>query len=485
MACAFVFPFVARAEPLSGTAADSTLTCVEDLDLLNQRIRANYAGFRLEVTGDKLTRFEHAFAAMRAQAERTTGGDCVFVLKGLIRWFDDPHLFLYETGRLDTAETARRAREVATVAMDEARARAYFASRSGPLDPLEGIWYDGALRLAVVPEPGAPDGQFVAVLLNSDTSIWRPGAVRARFSRRAGGGYDVQLWNRNYSLRHLDGEIYKHVLLRLSPGMWGKEFPVAASDRGWLDPTDAHRPTLVARSGTVIVSIPSHDGPYKAVLDSLIRAHDADLRAAARLIVDLRGNEGGGSGMSDGLLPFIASAHQRPGILKDGEAVMLSSDDQMAYARRAFGSDASRFVRSLLGRMQAHPGEFVPLADPDAPAETPPTDSIIDGPRRVGVIVDRGTVSASEVLVLKALRSERATVFGEPTAGALDYQNTNIVAFSPRERRWFLGYPTITRNLALPAGGMRGTGIAPTVRMDLARIPDPIAHVERALTQQP
>jgi hypothetical protein len=478
----FAIAFAARAQ---APAAAPPLTCAEDLQLLHERVRANYAGYTLEFTGDKLRRFEAAFDSMRTRAEGTAGVECVFVLKRLIRWFDDPHLFLYETGRLDTAETARRARDVAIVDIDEARARAYFAAHAATLDAIEGIWYDGALRMAVVPEPGAAAGRFVAVLLNSDSSIWRPGAVRARFARTTDGAYDVELWNRNYSLRHLDGAIYKHVLLRVSPGMWGKAFPVAESDRGLLDPTDVHRPTLIARNGTVIVSIPSHDGPYKRVLDDLIAEHASDLKNAARLIVDLRGNEGGGSGMSNALLPYIASAHQRPSILKDADAVMLSSDDQIAYARSAFGPDTSRFVRGLLARMQAHRGEFVPLSDPEQPPEAPPADSVIVGPRRVGVLVDRGTVSASEVLVLNALRSERATVFGEPTAGALDYQSTSIVAFSPRERRWFLGYPTITRNLALPSGGMRGVGIAPNVRMDLARVADPIAFVERALSRAP
>jgi C-terminal processing protease CtpA/Prc len=97
------------------------------------------------------------------------------------------------------------------------------------------------------------------------------------------------------------------------------------------------------------------------------------------------------------------------------------------------------------------------------------------------VIVDRGTVSASEVLVLTALRSPRATVFGEPTAGALDYQSASIVSLSPRENRWYLGYGTITRSRDLPRGGMRGHGIPPQVRLDLHRIADPVDYVDRAL----
>ena len=34
----------------------------------------------------------------------------------------------------------------------EASARAYYAANSKRLDPIEGIWYDKALRLAIVPD---------------------------------------------------------------------------------------------------------------------------------------------------------------------------------------------------------------------------------------------------------------------------------------------------------------------------------------------
>ena len=80
--------------------------------------------------------------------------------------------------------------------------------------------------------------------------------------------------------------------------------------------------------------------------------------------------------------------------------------------------------------------------------------------------------------------STRVTTFGEPTAGALDYQNVSIVRLLPNERRWFLGYPTITAHPDLPAGGVRGKGVRPDVRMDLAHEPDPIARVARALAAE-
>ena len=220
----------------------------------------------------------------------------------------------------------------------------------------------------------------------------------------------------------------------------------------------------------------SHDGAQARRLDSLVKANAAAIAARPLLIIDLRGNEGGGSQTSRALHPYIASATQRPTPFDSGVPVMLSSPHQVSYAKRFTGSDTSAFVRSLVARLEANPGQLVPLEETPSPEAS---DESLPGSWRVVVLVDGGTVSAAEVTVLKALRSNRATVVGLPTAGALDYQSVQIVSLGTGYRRWALGYGTITAHAELPRRGMRGKGIMPEVRIDWSKIADPIAEVER------
>lgn len=479
MGALIAVPPVRSQAPASSPAVAPT--CIDDLEGLRGAIEADYAGYTLEIAPHPEQYHAELTAARTRATSATTDIACFRALNQFVHWFNDPHLFLYESGRIDSAEVTRRARAVQRVVLDEVRATAYFASHAGHLDPVEGIWYDGPLRIAVVPEDRArPKGPFIAVVLRSDTSIWAPGAVRARITPRAGHAYDVDLWGRNYALKHLDGEIHRGLLLRLSPGIWGKAFPVAPADSGLLDPIDAHRATLVQRNGTIIVSIPSHDPTYRPAFDSLIAGHAAELKSAPRLIVDLRGNEGGSSGMTESLMPYLLTAGPPvPNTFR--QMVMLSSPDQIAYARRAFGPDSIAENKRRIARLEANPGKLVPIVDTldSVPPDQP--DSVIDGPARVGILIDRGTVSASEVMVQRARRSAKVTVFGQNTAGALDYENVSIVPFEKGERRWYLGYPTITASAALPAGGMRGKGIPPDVRLDLSRDRDALTIVDRAL----
>lgn len=473
-------PAIARAQ--AAAPATAPPSCTAMLDGLRAKIEANYAGHRLEVargTG-RAAEYQRVVAGLRERAARTDADACYPVLRALTGWFADPHLFVFQSEQLDSAESRRRAAAAERTEWTEARVRDYLARNAARLDPIEGIWYDGPLRIAVVPERPEGGRELVGVVLTGDAPEWQPGMIRARIARDSAGGYAARLWSRNFAVRQLEPTLHRGVVLRWSPGMWGKEHPVSPADVGAIDQVDVHRPTLRVRDGTVIVAVPSHDPRVRPALDSLVARHEADLRAAERLIVDLRGNEGGAAFTTRSLLPYVVTERRRPTKYDGHGLLMLSSPDQLAYARRAFGSDTTAFVRSLVARLEASPGGFVPLQDPALPPATPPAPTPIHGPRQVAVLVDRGTVSAAEVLVLDALRSERALVVGEPTAGALDYQSTSIVPIAAGQRRWYLGYPTITASERLPANGMRGTGIAPDVRMDPNR-PDLIEAVEAML----
>ena len=63
----------------------------------------------------------------------------------------------------------------------------------------------------------------------------------------------------------------------------------------------------------------------------------------------------------------------------------------------------------------------------------------------------------------------------------VDYEQVRIIPLIPNEKRWFLGYPTITRDLSLPRGGIRGKGLEPDVRVKWESVADPIGYVIRAL----
>jgi hypothetical protein len=469
--------FLALVSPAVAGWGQQAPTCRRTLDSLDARLRQNYAGFLLEVRGERRAAYNAMVASAGTRADATGLTECYPVLAGYIAWYNDPHLFVFQSQSTDSATARQRAEGLPRVPVSDAAVRTALDGSTGKRDPIEGIWYDGPLRIAVVPDPEGQDGDFLGVVLRSDTSAWPAGAVRARFRRESEGVYATRLLTRGFAEMTLVARIHKRVMLRLSPGIWGRAFPLAAPDTGLIDTVDVHRPRVSIRRKSVLVSIPSHDPAQARLLDSLIRANAEAIASRPLLLVDLRGNEGGGSFTSRALHPYIASADRKATPYDSGEAVMLSSPAQIAYARRFTGNDTSAFVRSLVARMEASPGKLVPMEE--TPAPPPASEPSVPGNWRVIVLVDGGTVSAAEVLVLRALRSSRATIVGGPTAGALDYQSVQIVSLGTGDRRWALGYPTITAHADLPARGMRGRGIPPQVRIDWSALADVIAEMER------
>ncbi len=466
-----------RLGPAQEAAARPPATCRVTLDSLDARLRQNYAGFLLEVNGDRRRAYDAMLRRLERRADSTALSACYPILAAYASWYDDPHLFVFQSQQTDSVIAGRRRAALRRIALTEADVRASLAAAATTSDPIEGVWYDGPLRIGVVRDPAGQDEDFIAVVLASDTASWPLGAVRAHFRREGNDKYATRLLTREFAELQLTARIHKRTILRLSPGMWGRAFPVSPADSGLIDPVDVRRPVVSVRERSVVVSIPSHDPQQAGRLDSLIRAHDATIRARPLLIVDLRGNEGGSAFTSRALHPYVASAERRATPFDSGTAVMLSSPAQIAYARRFTGTDTSAFVRSLVTRLEMNPGALVPLDESPSPAPT--SEPSVDGSWRVIVLVDRGTVSAAEVLVLRALRSTRAVVVGEPTAGALDYQSVQIVSLGTGDRRWALGYPTITAHAALPQGGMRGKGIQPELRIDWSTVADPIEEIER------
>ena len=214
---------VAQALPQDGASP----TCAEDLAALDAKVQADYAGFLLEIRGPRREAFDRMLAAAVANAARAAGPSCLAVLQAYVDFFADPHLFVYQSTQLDTAETSRRARAVERIALTEPEVRQSLARRRSRPDPIEGIWYGGALRVAIVRDAARDDGRhFEAVVLAGDTSIWRQGDVRGRFTRTPDGRYEGRLRERNFAERVVRPEIFKRLILRFAPAI-GQGLPVA------------------------------------------------------------------------------------------------------------------------------------------------------------------------------------------------------------------------------------------------------------------
>lgn len=328
------------------------------------------------------------------------------------------------------------------------------------LDPIEGFW---------------------AVVVSTTNAAWNPGELKARLTRRPDGRFDVVYRMGDHSTRHQTAWLSRGTLLQMYGGIaWGKRAPLSASERGALDARDPLAPTIRTVGHAVVVTVPSHDGAYRSVLDSLVATNHQRLLGAEPLIIDRRGDAGGGSRTTASLMPFIYATPERNPPGAEGEPVVLASPENLAYFSRWKSADHTpQWLIDLLARMGQHYGEIVDFQDSPDTTEGWAPDTNYATPRHVAVLTDRGVASAGEAFLLFALHSPRVTTFGEPTWGMIDYQNVSVVPLGCPGSGMLLGYPTIASSRHLPKGGLNATGIVPDVPLDLARgdvITEVIAH---------
>lgn len=436
--------------------------CAAILTRAVERIERDYVAFPLEVTGDRITAWREHVDALRPAAATADTAECSWLLRRLVRFFRDGHLLVIDLPARDSAGIAerRRSRPVRDVSpqgeWNEARVRAALAARRASGDTLatvEGIWRGPGYRVAVQRD-AADAARATGVLVAVDSGAWVPGLVRAEFVL-VDGAWRATLWDDAFRPRTSPVESSRGALLRMAPIIWGRLDPVERF--AFVDETDPRRPVVAFPDDTTaVISAVTFDPSYRAALKQSVEEAWPALRERRRVVIDLRGNEGGSSGQVVPLLPFLWGEGRQGATGAPSDALVLSSPATIVFWERSGWAP-----RGLVERLRAAPGALVPFA-PDAKVQTPPKPDVLPrDDQDVVVLTDRTTVSAAEQVVLWARMMGRARVVGEPTGGSIDYQSTWITRVACADMGQALSIPLIATSGRLPVGGHNATGIVP------------------------
>lgn len=467
----------------------ASCNCVESFENLVSKVESNYVGYHIETRGKRDAEYRRFVSSLRKRAQDTTLDKCIFVLQELMGFFRDGHMFVQENPKLSDEDVIRLTASAEQTGRGEEDIRRYLDSNVARLDPIEGIWFDNeGHRFGIVRDHKPNIRDFVAILLSKDVERWLPGQVKAEFGKVPDGSYtDVFYSGRHFPL-HLSGYTRGEkggaalrrdgLLLHIAPISWGKVYPLKPNQQGMLDSVDPRRPTIRALDdSTVVVSVPSHSPEYAPLLKELVEKFRDRIFASKTLIIDIRGDEGGSSWMTDPLMPFLVTPSKRQNrYWKNDREVVLSSPDNIAYFEQMMGQ--GWIPKRLPERMRANPGKIIPFADPDRPAAAKePVDVEARLPRNVAILMDRAVVSAGESFVISAMKNQKVTLFGENTGGVIDYQSIAIVPVPGCSSLGFnFGYPTSAASSQLPLGGVNTTGIPPDIRIG-RHVKNPIGFI--------
>ena len=462
-----IFLFIAAMVFISIAAIAQTdsCSCASNFDYLVIKAESNYIAYVQKIKDNPAaTKSYQAFKeTVRGLAVQSSTTDCIEVLKKYTAYFKDGHLFVFETPSYSEQELKEFKTTVKAYPLTEQGATDYYAKNKKLLDPVEGIWYaeKSAYRLAVIRDP-ADKTQFFAVVLQSANTQWKPGMVKATFTK-VPEGYSVQYVSGNFGHANYEAAIHKDAIMNIGALIyWGKSFPVS-HDQLYTDKNNAGLPTVTRiNADNILVSIPSFL-VERAYMDSLIKAHYNEIIAAKNLLVDIRGN-GGGNAV---YFPLINIYYTRP--YKDSRGLSLSSPNNIkyfktfaGYQQKKPGDTSVNIYETVVRDMMANPGKIV--NGPDWPRNS--NNVILPKPQKVCILIDKACASAAESFIIHSKGfSDRITTFGENTHGMVDYTSVSVLPLLCRKQNYYFGYPTSTLHERIPLDGYNAAGIPPDIRI--------------------
>lgn len=225
---------------------------------------------------------------------------------------------------------------------------------------------------------------------------------------------------------------------------------------------------------TVLIRLHSFEFSEKKHIDSLINVASSQFSQRSRWIIDLRGNAGGTDYAFGSLIPYIYTG---PMMSRPDE--YFSSADNIEVLSENLDSDevsseSKLFINNLIAQMKATPGAFVNPSGLESIEMK--LDKTLTLPKGVAILIDRNTASSAESFLLLAKQSKKVRIYGENSAGMLDYGNTQFFSIPCKDLNLII---PISRSKRLPDYPIDNIGIGPDVRIDTNES-DPLKFVLNA-----
>lgn len=476
----------------AGLAAGSgSCGCVDVFNDVVEATETSYAGYRIKLPDeDSQAAYERFVALLREDAGNADDpAHCRRLLDAYLAFFDDRQLFVTTptpgddpaVGPASPAVPARvtAAPDIPNLATRWTPGKVKFRlRREDHLDPVEGLWRDDEGEFAIVSDDAVEGGEYVAFRFSYRYGT-RPGEIFA-FVRPAGDGTynihykdDADVWQRARGTLNPETGI-----LAFGAVGWQRTTEPASDVHRVLDPFaqenhEASEDEPVDRDvsddplapvfrdlgdGVLYLSLPSFAPRFAGAIETILAGHGKQLASARGLIVDLRGNAGGGADYR----PLLETLLTGPIRLAEASAVLASPGnlEHVRQRREALGKQGAH-LDAVIARMQANPGEIVPYLD----ARTLNPAPSVDGPAAVVVLQDRGTGGEAEAFLWQARQSGKVVTMGEASQGAFDYREPVTRTLGCGAYAIDFGYPLVMRTRNLPADSIDDSGLAPDVRL--------------------
>ena len=180
------------------------------------------------------------------------------------------------------------------------------------------------------------------------------------------------------------------------------------------------------------------------------------------LIIDIRGNTGGGDAIWDPIVPLLFDHYPA---VKEYTLFRNTPKNLGFYQRILKEHPDDEIAIAVIDSCSKSQDEMVRMDDEEEDADYAPSPL----PKKAAIMIDKSTASSAETLVRFAKMycdSTRTQVYGKENTWGAQYSGNIIGTPLPNSKIWVY-YPTCISSLFLNGGSNGSAGLSPDVRIDL------------------
>ncbi len=398
-------------------------SCATELEFVIDYYETNLPGFKDNVHEGTQAEYDDLKRTVREEATKVRlASACYKVLVYYVEYFRDNHSTIRmkiegldesDQDLVDSFYQTAQYKSRETIALTEQDLQQYEA------DDIRGIYQtkDGYYKVAVIENKG-PLRDYVGVIVESKSKLWKPGHVKFELKQKKDGKLDAFSYMRNHSLRYTANYFNGF-------GMLGN---------AWYKTTHLDQTNHALNTGNKIdfkllqdsvayMYIPTFSGRYSASLDSFYQANKKVIENTPYLIIDVR-NNGGGS--DNNVMPLLDYIYTNP-IQGDQVDMFVTeantgiwrkwTEDAKKDSKNFSKSDIKWFEKELSAMEKTPPGTFISRSKGRMLRRKVNPNK----PKKVAVLYNRNCASSCESLLFLAKESANTILVGENSGGYVGY----------------------------------------------------------------
>ncbi len=437
--------------------------CAKTFDSLKTYIERNYAGAHDKITAQTQAAYEsHTQRYRRIARNSRKDAYCLYTMRTWPQFFKDHHIALTTTDNASPEALQKAIAATEMITLNPATIDALRKNTDGR--NVEGIYSNASYEVAVVKNT-KDIRTYAGVIISSKAPEWSPGQVKLELIPTADKEFDA-IWY--YKDHH---PVFGHVSFRNENGLVLEGWTKA----GYNKPATTFKPLFEEERNAVVffkrldsstnyLRITDFDISLYRKIDSVVNANLDALTSRPKLIIDLRGNGGGGDRSYRSLRPLVYTQPVNTiGVDLWVTPENIAANERLFAANPDIPKDYIEQYRAKVKEAKKSSGDFVNVYADRKDTLT----SSYEFPSKVAVIIDGRCASTTEQFLLEARQSKKTIFFGEASQGVLDYANMREKDFTCPS--FTLGYAT-TRSRRIDAGlGIDNKGIRPDVKLDFKK----------------